>query len=127
MLRYAKRRSSQANVHLESFVARHNGHFVFACAIGVVVSLEKLATAFNNAVHALADSNLLQKALSVNLGLLAQISHAEVQLKKSGRYRGYQKYGGVRKAASRKGQLASTPVARTPRALHVFVPRAYQT
>jgi hypothetical protein len=79
--RYEKRKPLYAEKYLEGFGARHTGHLVFARTVNVVVSLEKLATALDNAVHALADSHLLQKALSVNFGLLAQVSHAEVQLK----------------------------------------------
>jgi hypothetical protein len=74
--------ATKARENLESFSACHAGHLVLTCAISVVVSLKKFATALNNAVHSFADSHLLQKALSVNLGLLAQICHAEIQLKK---------------------------------------------
>jgi hypothetical protein len=79
--RTAKR--APARGHLESFSARHTGHFVLACAISVVVSLEKFPATLDDAVQALADAHLLQKALSVHLGLLAQVPHAEVQLERS--------------------------------------------
>ena len=71
MLRYAERKEPQTGDHLESFSTRHTGHLVFACAIGIVIRFTKLATAFDDAVHALANSHLLQKTLSMNLRLLA--------------------------------------------------------
>ena len=113
-------------MHLESLGARHTGHLIFACTISVVVSLEKLATAFYDTVHALADSHLLQQALSVNFGLLAQVSHAEVELESRGVTRSSSalEQKRIEFSALRKGsrQLASLPAARIPRGPHEFVP-----
>jgi len=75
-----RKKRAPARTHLESLSARHAGHFVLACTISVVISLEKLSAALDDAVHALADAHLLQKALPVHLGLLAQVPHTKVQL-----------------------------------------------
>ena len=115
----------QSGQHLESLGARHTGHLIFACTISVVVSLEKLATALYDAVHALPDSHLLQQALSVNLGLLAQVSHAEVELKSKGvnRASSASERKRIQKSAEKVSrQLASIPAARIPRGPHEFVP-----